>query len=105
MLSPNHTIRQRVAIVVILTVGLGVLVLISPYMSGLLLALVLHVLVAPIYERLTRYMSPGLASTLVIAGIIVLLVVPSAWLISMVVAQVPDALHGVDTGFLATLRT
>lgn len=106
MLSPSRTVRQRVAVVAIVIVGGGVLALIAPYVGGLLLALVLNVLVAPIYHRLTQHMPAGLASVLVILGIIVLLVAPSAWLITMVLAQLPDVLRSIqDTGLLAQLDT
>ncbi len=106
MLSPSRIIRQRIAIAVIVAVGIGVLVLIAPYIGGLLLALVLHVIVAPVYQRLIRHMPQGVASTIVIVGIIVLLVVPSVWLISVVVAQLPGAVQAVrDTGFLSSIST
>jgi predicted PurR-regulated permease PerM len=104
MLLPSRTVRQRIAIVVIVAVGIGVLLLIAPYAGGLLLALVLHVLVAPVYRRLVAHVPHGVASAVVIIGLIVLLVVPVAWLITIVVAQLPDALRGVqDTDLLAYL--
>ncbi len=106
MLSPNRIIRQRIAIVMILAVGVGVAVLIAPYIGGLLLGLVLHVLAAPVYQRLVRHVSPGLASATVIIGIIVLLLAPTAWLISMMIAQLPSALKSVqDTGVLSSIDT
>ncbi len=106
MLSPSRIIRQRIAIAAIIAVGLGVLALIAPYVGGLLLALVLNVLVSPVYQRLVRYVSPGVASAIVIVGIIVLLVVPLAWLVTIVVAQLPGAVKGVqDTGVLSSINT
>jgi predicted PurR-regulated permease PerM len=106
MLSPSRIIRQRIAIAVIVAVGLGVLLLIAPYVGALLLALVLHVIVAPAYVRLTSHVSPGVASAIVIIGIIVLIVVPLAWLISIVVGQLPEAVRGIeDTGLLSSLNT
>lgn len=105
MLSPNRIIRQRIAIVVIVAVGLGVLLLIAPYAGGLLLGLVLHVTVSPVYHRLTKHMPQGLASTIVIVGIVVLIVAPTVWLVTMVVAQLPLAVKSVqDTGVLAVLE-
>jgi|CXWL01.1.fsa_nt_gi predicted PurR-regulated permease PerM len=106
MLSPSRIIRQRVAIASIVAVGVSVLALIAPYVGGLLLALVLHVLVAPAYQRIARLVSPGVASAIVIIGIVVLLVAPSVWLISLVVAQLPGAVESVqDTGLLLSLST
>lgn len=106
MLSPSRIVRQRIAIAAIVVVGIGVLALIAPYIGGLLLALVLNVLVAPLHQRLIRHMPAGLAAGLVILGIIVLLVVPSAWLITMVLAQLPDVLKRIqETGVLSQLDT
>ncbi len=106
MLSISRNVRQRVAIAAVVIVGLGVLLLIAPYLGGLLLALVLNVLVSPMYQRLTKHVSPGLASTVVIVSIIGLIVVPTVWLVSVVVVQLPDAIRAVqDTGLLASLRT
>lgn len=106
MISPSRVVRQRVAIIVILAVGASVLVLVAPYLGGLLLALVLHVLVEPVYLRLRRSLSSGAASAVVIIGIIVLLLAPTAWLLTLVVSQVPGAVRSVqDTGLLSTLET
>lgn len=106
MLSPSRVIRQRVAIAVILVVGASVLTLVAPYLGGLLLALVLHVVVEPVYLRLCRSLSPGIASAIVIVGIIVLLLVPTAWLLTLVLAQLPGAVRSVqDTGLLSSLAT
>jgi predicted PurR-regulated permease PerM len=104
MLSTSRTVRQRVAVALIVAVGIGVLVLIAPYIGGLLLAMVLHVVVAPTFNRLTRYMSRGAAAGLVIVGILVLLIGPTMLVISMVVAQLPGALSSVrGTGLLSSL--
>ncbi|MEQ1761305.1 MAG: AI-2E family transporter, partial [Vicinamibacterales bacterium] len=106
MLSSSRIIRQRIAIALIVAVGLGVLVLVAPYLGSLLLGLVLNVLAAPVYGRLIRHVSAGVASAIVIIGIIVLLVAPSVWLISVVIAQLPGAVRSVqDTGVLTSLNT
>ncbi len=106
MLSSSPAIRQRVAIGVIVAVGLGVLLLVAPYSGGLLLALVLHVLAAPIFARLTRRMSRGLAAALVITGITLLIIAPAVWLVGVVVTQLPDAVRGGQaSGVVAWLST
>lgn len=104
MLTPSHLTRQRIAIALIIAVGAGVLVLVSPYLSGLLLGLVLHVIVEPVYRRLTRRMPASAASALVIIGVIVLVVTPTALIVSMLVAQLPGALRSVqETGLISSL--
>lgn len=106
MLSPSRAVRQRIAIAVIMIVGLGVLALLAPFAGGLLLALVLNVLASPVYAWLTRRMPPGVAATLVIVGLLLLIIAPAAWLAGIVITQLPDAArHLQQTGVLSSLST
>ncbi len=106
MLSASRTIRQRIAIASIVVVGLGVFALVSPYLGGLLLALVLHVIVAPLYIKLASVLPTWAASLIVIVGVLTLLIVPTAWLASLVIAQLPGAVASVrDTQLLSTIET
>lgn len=102
-----QTPRDRAAFL-ILVLGAGVLIALSPFISGLLGALVLYVIFVGLHRRLERKMKPALAASITLLSALIVVAVPLGWLISVVVAQAPDAtrrLHESDVfGRLTELR-
>lgn len=87
-----HTPRDRAAFL-ILVLGAGVLLALSPFISGLLGALVLYVIFVRLYELLERKMNPGLAAGITLLAALIIVALPLAWLVSVVVGQAPDAMR------------
>ena len=88
----NH---QRAAWLVAI-LGIVIVVALAPYASGLLGAPVLYVIFAPLHERLTRALrSKTVAAVIVIVAALVGLVLPIAWVVTLLVGQAQDAARGV----------
>lgn len=88
----NH---QRAAWLVAI-LGVVIVLALAPYASGLLGAPVLYVIFAPLHERLTRALrSKAVAAIAVIVLALVGLVLPIAWVVTLLVGQAQDAARGV----------
>jgi predicted PurR-regulated permease PerM len=89
------TNQQRAAWLVAIIGALVVLGLL-PYASGLLGAPVLYVIFAPLHRHLLTWTkSRAVSSGLVVAIAIVCVVVPLAWLVSLLVGQAQDAVTAI----------
>lgn len=89
------TSRQLAGLLLVLS-AIAVVVLVHPFISGLLGALVLTVLAAPIYDRMRARRHPRMAAALVVAGAVLLVVAPAVALFLIAVDQLPDAVRWVD---------
>jgi predicted PurR-regulated permease PerM len=88
----NH---QRAAWLVAI-LGVVIVLALAPYASGLLGAPVLYVIFAPLHERLARMLrSKAVAAIVVILVALVGLVLPIAWVVTLLVGQAQDAAAGV----------
>ncbi|MES1259890.1 MAG: AI-2E family transporter, partial [Gemmatimonadota bacterium] len=77
---------------------LGIIIVIAmlPYASGLLAVPVLYVAVAPLCERLVRLVkSRPIASGITVVIVVIGLVLPLAWLVTLLVGQAQDAASGI----------
>jgi predicted PurR-regulated permease PerM len=90
-----HSKQQRAALVIVL-LGVGILIAIAPFASGLLGATVLYVICSPAYQRLRRVMHPDLAAALTLIGAILGIALPVAWIIFLAADQLPDALRSTQ---------
>ena len=63
----------------------------APFAVGILGAVVLYEVSAPLFARLKARLRPGWAATLIIALIVALIVTPAIWLGEEIVARVPAA--------------
>jgi predicted PurR-regulated permease PerM len=91
-----ETPRERAGLL-ILALAVGILLAVAPFLSGLLGAAVLYVIFVRFYRRLERTMRPALAAIVTLAVALVIVALPLAWLIAVVIAQAPDALHGLQS--------
>lgn len=85
------------AALLILVLAAAVLVAIAPFLSGLLGAAVLYVIFVKPFQRLERMMRPGIAAAITLAAALLLVAVPLGWLITVVIAQAPDAFRTLQT--------
>lgn len=90
-----HSRQQRAALVITL-LGLAIVIGVAPFAPGLLGALVLYVMCAPVYRRLTRFMHVDLAAAITLVGALVVIALPITWLIVLVADQFPDVLRSVQ---------
>jgi predicted PurR-regulated permease PerM len=98
------TQRQRAAWL-ILALGLAVLWALWPFMTGLIGALVLYVVFAPVQRELVRSIRPSLAAGIVVILAIVLVVAPLASVIGLVATEAQDMATGViRSPLLARIR-
>jgi predicted PurR-regulated permease PerM len=86
--------RQRAAVLVLLS-AIAVAVLVRPFLTGLLGALVMAVVASPIYNRMRTRRHPRLAAVLVVIGAVVLVVAPAAALLLIALDQLPEAVRWV----------
>jgi predicted PurR-regulated permease PerM len=90
-LDTNH---QRAAIL-ILVLGAGLLIALSPYASGLIGIPVLYVVFFPVQIWLTRRLKPALAAGLVVALGVFVILVPGVSLVGLIVSEAQDMARGV----------
>src|ERR1044071_7002974 len=91
LLDTNH---QRAAILVIL-LGLGLGFALAPYATGLIGAIVLYVVFAPVNQWLRRRVSPARAAGILVVGAMLVIVLPGIPLAGAIVSQAQDMAHGV----------
>jgi predicted PurR-regulated permease PerM len=92
-----ETKRERAA-VLIAALGIGILLALAPFTSGLLGAAVLYVLCIGPYRRLVRLLRrPTLAALLVLLSAVVVIALPLVWLVGLVIDQAPDTLRSVQS--------
>ncbi len=91
-----QTPRDR-AVVLILLLAVAIAVALTPFVSGLLGAGVLYVIFVHPYQRLARLIKPGIAAAIILVVALALVALPLTWLIGLVIAQAPDALHRIQS--------
>ncbi|TFG46242.1 MAG: AI-2E family transporter [Gemmatimonadales bacterium] len=102
----NVNSRQVRAAILILALGIGILVALAPFTSGLLAAPVFYVVFHPLYQWFTRRLKPALAAGLTIFVAVLLIIVPGSWLVTMIVEQAQDAIsHLVNNALLTKLQS
>lgn len=79
------------AALLILVLLTGVLVGLAPFISGLLGAVALYVMLERTYAWLARHVPPGLAALLTVTAALLLIIGPLTWLITVLVARAPEA--------------
>jgi predicted PurR-regulated permease PerM len=90
-----QTPRDR-AVALILALAIAIALALTPFLSGLLGAAVLHVMFADAYRRLERGLKPGLAASIILVTALALIALPVTWLIGLVIDQAPDALRSIQ---------
>ena len=83
------TRRQRAALLVIL-LGVGIAIAVSPYASGLIGAAVLYVLFAPLSRAIGGHIAPAVAAGLVTAIAVILVIFPGLSIVTLLVNQAQD---------------
>lgn len=87
--------QQRAGLIIVL-LGIGILIAIAPFASGLLGASVLYVMCVPVYRRLKAIVNADLAAAITLVGAILCIALPIAWIIFLAADQLPDALRGAQ---------
>lgn len=89
------TKHQRAAWLVAI-LGIVLVIALFPYASGLLGVPVLYVALAPLHERLLRWIRiRSVCSVIVIVVVLVGLVLPLVWLLTLLVGQAPGAANAI----------
>jgi predicted PurR-regulated permease PerM len=91
-----QTPRDR-AVALILLLAVAIAIALTPFVSGLLGAGVLYVIFVNPYHRLARIIRPGIAAAIILVVALILVALPITWLIGLVIAQAPDALHRIES--------
>jgi predicted PurR-regulated permease PerM len=86
------------ASILILLLGVGIVIALAPFASGLIGGLVLYVVFDPLHRQLTKRIPPALSATLVTLLALLLLVVPTVVLAGLLVGQAQDLASGVVQG-------
>ena len=88
--------RQERAALLILILAVTVAIGLGPFVSGLLGAAVLYVVLVRPYSRLERVSKAGIAAPVVLITALLLIALPAAWLVSSLIDQAPDALQRIQ---------
>ena len=95
--------RER-AQLLLAVLGVVIALALTPFVTGLLGAVVLYVAVAPLYRRLVRYVPPRGAAMMVVVAATVLILVPVGVIVVIAVDQAPAAIRQLqDSAGLARL--
>ena len=87
--------KQQRAAILILLLGVGIAFSLSPYVTGLIGAIVFYVTFAPLNNEFRRHMRPTFAAGLVVAIVLLVLVLPSIPLAGAIISQAQDLASGV----------
>src|SRR6266702_816242 len=90
-IDTNHQRAARL----LLVLGLGLVIALSPYATGLLGIPVLYVVFAPAHQWLCRRVQPRLAASLVVVLVLFVIVVPGVSFASLIVNQAQQIAGGV----------
>lgn len=90
----GRTGLQRVLIIV----GAAILLAVVPFLSGLLGALMLFVVVRRAHSWLGRRVPPRIAALFICVTVLLVLLIPGAWLLSTIVAEGVAALRSLEIG-------
>src|SRR2546427_12117801 len=85
---------QRAALLVLL-LGVGLVIALTPYATGLIGIPVLYAIFAPVHEWLSMRMRPKLAATVVVVLALFLIVVPGVSFAGLIVNQAQGIAGGV----------
>ena len=87
--------RDRATLIVLVLLG-GAAYALLPFAVGILSALVLCVLTAPVYDRLRRHMAGGFATTIIILLMLGLVILPLTWLVIALTEQAQEVFHNAQ---------
>lgn len=97
--------KQQRAAWLILVLGIGLVVALWPFTTGLVGAPVLYIVFAPVHRWLSRWISPKLAAGLTLILALLLIVVPGASLIGLLAGEAQELTRGaIQSPLLARLR-
>ena len=91
LIDTNH---QRAALLILL-LGVGLVIALTPYATGLIVIPVLYAVFAPVHEWLSLRVRPKLAATLVVTLALFLIVVPGVSFAGLIVSQAQEIAGGV----------
>jgi predicted PurR-regulated permease PerM len=91
LIDTNH---QRAALLVLL-LGVGLVIALTPYATGLIGIPVLYAIFVPVHEWLSLRMRPKLAATVVVVLALFLIVVPGVSFAGLIVSQAQQIAAGV----------
>lgn len=81
----------------ILVLGAAIILAVTPFFSGLLGAAVLYVISIKPYRRLAGMMHPGFSAAITLAGVLIIIALPLAWLIAVVIGEAPNSLQSLQS--------
>src|SRR6185503_18734200 len=87
--------KQQRAAFLILLLGVGIAFALTPYVTGMIGALVFYVTFAPMNDHFRKTMKPGLAAGIVVAIVLLVLVLPSIPLSGAIIGQAHDLAQSV----------
>lgn len=100
-IDSNHT---RAAILILL-LGIGLAIALTPFATGLIGIPVLYVILQPVHDRLARHVRPVPAAIIVVLLALFLVVVPGVSFVSLVVGQAQQVVaEGVSSPLLTSLQ-
>jgi len=91
--SDRGAMNGRRVGLLLLVCAAGIVLVLAPYLPGLLGAGVLYVVAAPVHRRTSRVLPPRTSAGAIAILLLALLLVPGTWLVSTSVTEATDALR------------
>lgn len=87
--------KQERATLLIVLLGIGLAVALWPFSTGLIGAPVLYIMFGPVHRWMSRFIRPGISAVVTIVLAVAVIIVPGAWLLTLLVSQAQDLAQGV----------
>ena len=95
--SPRH-----LAGAIVILLGVGIAIALSPFAVGLLGIVVLYVLVEPVHVAVSRRIGRGRSALLLLVLVALLVLLPGGFLVGLVIEQAPSAIRGIQSNSIFT---
>lgn len=95
--SPRH-----LAGAIVILLGVGIAIAVSPFAVGLLGIVVLFVLVEPVHIAVSRRIGRNRSALLLLLLVALLVLLPGGFLVGLVIDQAPSAIRGIQSNSLFT---
>lgn len=105
VLKENKNLQITIFILLIALSGIGVLVIFSPYLSTIFLALVFALIFFPLYKNIDKNfkLNKSLNTTIVFIIFLLFIVIPTIFLVLMLISETPKIIALVNNGELVSI--
>ncbi len=98
--------RRGFAFALVVLLGIFVLWILVPYLSGLFGAAILYVALVPVHRRLITRISPSLSALILTISALFLILGPGAWILTLIISETPSVIQrALDSNLIGRLQS